>query len=64
MKKICLVYLIIGLIIVVGLSIWLGFPSPYYNRTAISITGYIIGTISIFCSICVGCVIIADWDKE
>lgn len=54
MKKICLVFLIIGLIIVIGLSIWLGFPSPYYNRAAICVVGYIIGTASLFVAAAIG----------
>ena len=62
MIKLTICSLIIGILIIVGLSIWLGFPSPYYNRIAISIVGYIIGTISTICGICAGCVIISDWE--
>lgn len=62
MIKLTIFSLLIGVLIIVGLSIWLGFPSPHYNRTAISIIGYIIGTISTLCGICAGCAIIADWE--
>lgn len=61
MIKLTIFSLIIGILIITGLSIWLGFPSPYYDRTAISIIGYIIGAISTFCGICAGCDIISDW---
>ena len=33
----------ISLLEIVALSIWLGFPSPYFNRIAIAIVGYIAG---------------------
>ena len=45
MKRILSVLaVIVGLIIVIGLSIWVGFPSPPgFNRTAICYVGYLIG---------------------
>lgn len=45
MKK-CLVAIatIFGLLIVIGLSIWLGFPeTPNFNRDYVCLVGYIIG---------------------
>lgn len=42
--KIFLIVFILCVLEIVGLSIWLGFPSPYFNRLAIAIVGYIIGT--------------------
>lgn len=45
MKK-CLVAIatILGLLIVIGLSIWLGFPAtPNFDRDYICLVGYIIG---------------------
>lgn len=48
------VLILIGFAIIFATSIWLGFPSPHYNRWAISITLYIfsiliitIGTIAL-----------------
>lgn len=44
MKKILsILSIIFGLLIIIGLSIWVGFPSPGYDRSAICITGYLIG---------------------
>ena len=44
MKKIIsILSIIFGLLIIIGLSIWVGFPSPQYDRSAICITGYLIG---------------------
>lgn len=44
MKKIIsILSIIFGLLIIIGLSIWVGFPSPGYDRSAICIVGYITG---------------------
>ena len=44
MKVLSILSLIIGLIIVIGLSIWIGFPSPQgFDRTAICYVGYLLG---------------------
>lgn len=44
MKKIIsILSIIFGLLIIIGLSIWVGFPSPQYDRSAICIVGYITG---------------------
>ena len=43
---------IIGLVIVIGLSIWVGFPSPEgFDRTVICYVGYIIGLFLLFFSV-------------
>lgn len=42
-SKIGLALIIIGITLIIALSIWLGFPSPHFNRVAISIVCYIIG---------------------
>lgn len=39
------ILLVISLILVFGMSIWLGFPSPYFDRTAITLVTYGVGTI-------------------
>ena len=39
------IFLVIGLILVFGMSIWLGFPSPYFNRIAITPVTYGVGAI-------------------
>ncbi len=54
MKKLAIFSLLIGLIIVIGISIWLGFPSPHYDRAAITIVSYILGAGAIFVGIAVG----------
>lgn len=41
--KCCYVNFLISLLEIVALSIWLGFPSPHFNRIAIAIVGYIAG---------------------
>ena len=44
MKKILsILSIIFGLLIIIGLSIWVGFPSPQYDRSAICIVGYTTG---------------------
>lgn len=44
MKKIIsILSIIFGLLIIIGLSIWVGFPSPQYDRSAICVVGYLIG---------------------
>ena len=39
-----LIVFILCVLEIFGLSIWLGFPSPHFNRLAITIVGYIIGS--------------------
>jgi hypothetical protein len=49
MKKFLSIFgIVIGLIIIIGLSIWIGFPSPHFNRIAICLVGYFIGIALIF----------------
>lgn len=45
MKKVLHILLIIfGILIVIGLSIWVGFPAPpNFDRTTIVMVGYFIG---------------------
>lgn len=45
MKKfLSILALIVSLVIIIGLSIWIGFPSPQgFDRTAICIVGYLFG---------------------
>ena len=54
MKKLAIFSLLIGLIVIIGISIWLGFPSPHYDRAAITIVSYILGAGAIFVGIAVG----------
>lgn len=37
--------MILGLILIFGISIWLGFPSPYFDRIAITPVTYGVGAI-------------------
>lgn len=39
------IFLVVGLILVFGISIWLGFPSPYFDRTAITPVMYGVGAV-------------------
>ena len=39
------VWMLIGLILIFGMSIWLGFPSPHFDRTAIAPVTYAIGAL-------------------
>lgn len=52
MKKklwiISILSIIVGTLIAVGLGIWLGFPSPNYNRYAICFIGFAISLALIF----------------
>jgi hypothetical protein len=41
--KYFLIIFFASLLEIVALSIWLGFPSPYFNRVAIAIVGYVAG---------------------
>lgn len=50
-KLLCVLALVIGVLIAIGLSIWLGFPSPNFNRLPICFTGYTISLILIFVGI-------------
>lgn len=40
-----LIVFVLCILEIFGLSLWLGFPSPYFNRIAIAIVGYIVGTV-------------------
>lgn len=43
-KLLATTFIILGLLIVIGLSIWVGFPAPKgFNRLAICYVGYVIG---------------------
>lgn len=44
LAKFFLIVFILCVLEIFGLSLWLGFPSPYFNRLAITIVGYIVGT--------------------
>lgn len=58
-KRFGVVFLLIGLILIFGMSIWLGFPSPYFNRTAIASVSYAVGALYLI----VGFVLLAgDFD--
>ena len=39
------ILLLIGLILIFGMSIWLGFPSPHFDRTAITPVAYAVGAM-------------------
>ena len=40
-----LIIFILCVLEIFGLSIWLGFPSPHFNRLAITIVGYIVSVV-------------------
>lgn len=44
-KTFGVISMIIGLVLIFGISIWLGFPSPYFDRTAITPVIYGVGAI-------------------
>lgn len=44
-KTFGVILMIFGLILIFGMSIWLGFPSPHFDRTAITPVTYAIGSI-------------------
>ena len=51
-KLLATTFIILGLLIVIGLSIWVGFPAPKgFNRIAICYVGYIIGCGLLFTGI-------------
>lgn len=44
MKKLNILGIIFGALIIIGLSIWIGFPSPQgFDRNAICVVGYLFG---------------------
>lgn len=43
-----LIIIAIGLAILIGFSIWLGFPCPGFNRWPIGVITYVFGTVIIF----------------
>lgn len=44
---------IIGLLIVLGLAIWVGFPAPQgFDRLAICYVGFVLGIFSIIAGVC------------
>lgn len=47
-KLLCILALVVGVLIAISLSIWLGFPSPNFNRLPICCTGYAICLALIF----------------
>lgn len=50
-QRICgFLFLIIGLILVFGISIWLGFPSTSFNKLPLAVVSYVFGTIAIMTS--------------
>lgn len=54
MKKfLSILALIVSLVIIIGLSIWIGFPSPQgFDRTAIVVVGYALGVVLLWAGIC------------
>lgn len=47
-KVLSILSIIFGLLIIIGLSIWVGFPAPQgFDRTAICCVGYFLGCVSI-----------------
>ena len=43
-KTLSILAMLLGILIVVGLSIWVGFPTPEgFDRTAICLVGYMLG---------------------
>lgn len=43
-KTLSVLAILLGVLIVVGLSIWVGFPTPVgFDRTAICLVGYMLG---------------------
>ena len=65
--KYFLIIFLISLLEIVALSIWLGFPSPHFNRTAIAIVGYIAGIFlsvsSMICYIIIGSIQVDNLSK-
>ena len=43
--------MLVGFIIWVGISVWLGFPCIGFDRTAITVIAYAIGVIFVFAGI-------------
>jgi hypothetical protein len=47
-KVLSILSIIFGLLIIIGLSIWVGFPAPQgFDRTAICFVGYLLGFVLI-----------------
>lgn len=64
-KALSILTTITGLSLIIGLSIWLGFPSPNYNRVAISIVGYLLGVLLTYIgSMCTWLIIEDENDKK
>ena len=58
-KKLCYITFFICFLVIIGLSIWLGFPKPAnFNRSYICVVGYMFSiffmTTSIVCCVEVG----------
>lgn len=53
MKKVLsMLGIIFGALLIIGLSIWVGFPSPQgFDRTAICAVGYLLGAALLFIGI-------------
>ena len=53
MKKVLsILSIIFGVLLIIGLSIWVGFPSPQgFDRTAICIVLYLFGAVLLFIGI-------------
>ena len=59
-KFLAILAIILGLIMVIGLSIWVGFPAPLgFDRTAICCVGYLLGLVLIIVGY-VGLMVIYD----
>ena len=54
MKKfLSILALVVALGIIIGMSIWIGFPSPQgFDRTAIVVVGYALGVSLLWAGIC------------
>ena len=51
MKRIlCTLGIIFSIAIILGLSIWLGFPSPHYDRVPICFAGYFLSVVGLVAS--------------
>lgn len=50
MKKVLTILgIIFGVLLIIGLSIWVGFPSPQgFDRTAVCVVGYLLGATILF----------------
>lgn len=59
--KLSVLGLILGILIIIGLSVWMGFPTPQgFNRNFIVVVGYLIG-IALTVGGFTGLMIINDW---